>query len=199
MPRMMLGLLAFIALTAGCATGPRPVYVATDTKVKSNASALVVGRSVSEGPELVVLHNRKTNEVIAAIRSISFNREQEFVIALEPGSYVVHRLGVHGSPIGARDKPFEFSVRAGEAVYIGTFVNDWHPPAPNEVNGRLVEWRSFGRTACTKLLCSGYLDGSVTSPYGRVGLVDESAILLPKLQAEVPALFNARVTIRLAE
>jgi hypothetical protein len=185
----------FVVLVA-CASGPRPIYV--DTKEKPQASAIVVGRSISSGAELVVLHNQGTNAVISAIRSVSLNREQEFVIALEPGTYVVQALGAHGYPISPRENPYTFTIAAREVIYIGTFVNEFHPPEPNEAKGPIVRSRIFGRTACKTLLCTGYLDFSVNPPFARVGIVDETETLLPRLRAEVPVLKDARITTRLA-
>lgn len=186
-------------LMVGCATGPRPIYTDLTASTGSSSYGTVIGRSVSSGPELVVLRDLKTNAVKTAIRSISLNREHEFVIALAPGTYAIHALGIHGAPIGARDKPFLFSVNAGEVVYVGTFVNEWHPPAPNEVSGVPVRSKPFGPMVCARLLCSGYLDVEIRAPYRNVTLVDESATLPGRLRAQVPDLAGANIVTRLAE
>jgi hypothetical protein len=171
-----------------------------DIAATSTKTAIVVGRSVSQGAELIVLYEPSTDKEYVAARSISFNREQSFVIAIEPGTYVVQAIGAHGAPIGAREKAFSFSVSAHEAVYIGTFINEFHPPAPDEVKGRVTTSRQYGRRTCTRLMCArGYRDTSIVPPYGRVAVVDETETLVPFLRESVPKLQNVAVKTRLAQ
>lgn len=187
-----------ISVASSSADAQRSVYTNFDAVAKPANTAIIVGRSVSAGPELVVLLNTSKGGVIEVLRSFGFNREQEFVLAVEPGTYSVHLLGAHGSPIGARDKSFSFSVSADESIYIGTFTNDWHRPGEGEVIGKVVESRIFGRSYCTKFLCSGYLDSEVRTPYTKVHLIDETPHLVDRLRAEVPILRETKVITRLA-